>query len=326
MAEKYSSFFASVKTPFQREYGGVTFPAVLSPATSAAALAAAVKEQKTWVESLLHMHGAILFRGFESLATASDFNDVVEAFGYEELPYVGGPAPRTHVVGRVYTANDAPPHQKLHFHHEMAHLPSPPRKLFFFCEEESASRGETPILLSHIVYERMKEKYPDFVEKLEKLGWMYTRFMGEEDDLSSPLGRGWKSMYRTTDKIVAQQRAAEVKTKLEWVENGVKMIAGPTPGIKCDETRSRKVWFNSIATAYTTWGGKRNDDPKKTVNFGDGNPLPENIINHCLKIMEAESIKFPWQKGDLLMIDNFAVLHSREPFTPPRRILVALCK
>lgn len=85
-------------------------------------------------------------------------------------------------------------------------LSSYPRKLFFFCEEEAAFGGETPILLSHIVYEKMEEKYPDFVEKLEKSGLMYTIFAGEEDDNTSTLGRGWKSMFHTEDKTVAQQR------------------------------------------------------------------------------------------------------------------------
>lgn len=119
-----SRFFAKVKTPFQRKYAGVVSPAVLSPTTSPSALPAAVKnhEEKTWLESVLHRHGAILFRGFDSLATASDFNDVVEAFGYEELPYVGGFAPRNKVVGRVFTANESPPHRKIHFHHEMSHV------------------------------------------------------------------------------------------------------------------------------------------------------------------------------------------------------------
>ncbi|KAH6832109.1 2-oxoglutarate and oxygenase superfamily protein [Perilla frutescens var. hirtella] len=325
-----SSFFARVKTPFQRKYGEVVFPAVLSPAMSPCVLAAAVKEEKTWLESLLHRHGAILFRGYDSSSTASDFNDVVEAFGYTELPYVGGAAPRTKVVGRVFTANESPPHRKIPFHHEMAHacIPEHPGKLFFFCEEEAASGGETPILLSYVVYEKMKEKYPDFVKRLEKVGLLYTRIMGEEDDPSSAIGRGWKSTFWTTDKIVAQHRAAKLKMKLEWTENGrVKTIMGPIPAIKCKEMMPtpRKIWFNSMAAAYTAWGDQWND-PKKTVSFGDGDPLPENIIHDCLKIMEEESIDVPWRKGDLLMMDNFAVLHARKPFTPPRRILAALCK
>ena len=81
-----------------------------------------------------------------------------------------------------------------------------PSKLFFFCEVEPASGGETPIVLSHIIYEKMNEKYPEFVEKLEEHGLIYTRVLGEEDDNSSPIGRGWKSTFLTQDKSVAEER------------------------------------------------------------------------------------------------------------------------
>ncbi|KAG6425895.1 hypothetical protein SASPL_110103 [Salvia splendens] len=321
-----SSPFAEAKIPEQKSHGGVIFPAVLTPAAAAAALTAAVKEQRPWLDSLLHKHGAILFRGFDSIATASDFNDVVEAFGYEELPYVGGAAPRTNVVGRVFTANESPPDQKIPFHHEMAQVPKYPTKLFFFCETEPVSGGETPIVPSHVVYERMKEKHPEFVDKLEKHGVIYTRVLGEEDDPSSPIGRGWKSTFMTADKAVAEERAAKLNMKVEWTEDGAKTIMGPIPAIKEDETRQqRKTWFNSMVAAYTGWEDKRND-PKKAVIFGSGEPLPDHIIYDCLRILEEESVAIPWRKGDVLLIDNLAVLHARKPFTPPRRILASLCK
>lgn len=83
-----------------------------------------------------------------------------------------------------------------------------PTKLFFFCEIEPKSGGETPIVLSHIVYERMKERYPEFVERLEEHGLIYTRILGQEDDPSSPIGRGWQSTFLTKDKSVAEERSA----------------------------------------------------------------------------------------------------------------------
>lgn len=113
--------------------------------------------------------------------------------------------------------------------------------------------------------------------------------------------------------------------KVEWTEDGAKTIMGPIPAITRDETRQRKIWFNSMVAAYTGWEDKRND-PKKAVTFGDGSPLPDHIIHDCLKILEEESVAIPWQKSDVLLIDNLAVLHSRKPFTPPRRILASLCK
>ncbi|KAJ4718030.1 Clavaminate synthase-like protein [Melia azedarach] len=325
--------FIEIQIPQQRNYNSISFPSVLSPnpatmttdSYSASFFTQTIRTQKPFVDSLLLKAGAVLFRGFD-VTRAKDFNDVVEAFGYEELPYVGGAAPRTNVVGRVFTANESPPDQKIPFHHEMAQVPEFPSKLFFFCEVEPGSGGETPIVLSHIVYERMKKKYPEFVEQLEQHGLIYTRVLGEQDDPSSPIGRGWKSTFLTEDKSVAEERAAKLGMKLDWTEDGgVKTIMGPIPAIKYDKSRQRKTWFNSMVAAYTGWKDARND-PVKAVTFGNGKPLPADIVHDCLKILEEECVAIPWQKGDVLLIDNWAVLHARRSFNPPRRILASLCK
>ncbi|KAK7837930.1 clavaminate synthase-like protein [Quercus suber] len=39
-----------------------------------------------------------------------------------------------------------------------------------------------------------------------------------------------------------------------------------------------------------------------------------------------ESVAFPWQKGDALLLDNWAALHVQRSFDPPRRIQASLCK
>ncbi|KAM3747507.1 hypothetical protein ACB098_05G040600 [Castanea mollissima] len=326
-----SETFLEFQIPHQKIFNGIQFPLILSPnpksqtpPSSLSLFTKAIKTEKTLLDSVLHKSGAVLLRGFP-VNTASDFNDVVEAFGFEELPYVGGAAPRTNVVGRVFTANESPPDQKIPFHHEMAQVPTFPSKLFFFCEVEPGSGGETPIVLSHLVYEKVKERHPEFVERLEEHGLLYTRVLGEDDDPSSPIGRGWKSTFLTKDKSVAEERAANLGMKLEWLEDSVKTIMGPIPAIKFDKTRQRKIWFNSMVAAYTGWEDARND-PVKAVTFGDGKPLPADIIYDCLNILEEESVAFPWQKGDVLLLDNWAVLHARRSFDPPRRILASLCK
>ncbi|KAK1266303.1 Clavaminate synthase-like protein [Acorus gramineus] len=322
--------FVEIRSPHQKPVpsagAGVPFPAIVSPAIELdfRRFRESLREEKPRLESLLRSSGAVVLRGFP-VSTATEFDGAVEAFGYEELPYVGGAAPRTNVVGRVFTANESPPDQKIPFHHEMAQVPEYPSKLFFYCEVEPQKGGETPIVLSHVIYERMKEKYPEFVEKLERKGLIYTRILGAGDDPSSPIGRGWQSTFLTKDKITAEERAARLGMKLEWMEDGVKTIMGPIPAVKYDESRGRKIWFNSMVAAYTGWKDVRND-PVKAVTFGDGTPLPAEIIEDCLKILEEESVAIPWQKGDIMLIDNLAVLHSRRSFNPPRRILASLCR
>uniref|UniRef100_A0A0D6R1C1 TauD/TfdA-like domain-containing protein n=1 Tax=Araucaria cunninghamii TaxID=56994 RepID=A0A0D6R1C1_ARACU len=326
-------FFQETQTQHQKWAQGIPFPRVLIPATSSTGGGAltigevgeAIRHHKTWLESLLHSSGALLLRGFP-INSAEDFNEVVEAFGYEELPYVGGAAPRTVVVGRVFTANESPPDQKIPFHHEMAQVPEYPAKLFFYCEVEPAVAGETPIVLSHLVYRKMADQFPDFVRKLEELGLLYIRILGEGDDASSPIGRGWHSTFLTKDKQEAEERATRLGVKVEWLEDGgVKTITGPLPAVKIDRSRNRKVWFNSMVAAYTGWKDARNV-PENAVSFGDGTPLPKDVMLACLKILEDESVAFPWHRGDVLLLDNLAVLHSRRSFEPPRRILASLCK
>ncbi|KAL9999949.1 putative TauD/TfdA-like domain, taurine dioxygenase TauD-like superfamily [Helianthus debilis subsp. tardiflorus] len=323
------SFFLESQLPHQKTYINkdatqTTFPTVLIP-NGDHNLKNIIRDHKPWLQSVLHKTGAILFRGFSSVSSASDFNDVVEAFGFDELPYVGGAAPRTNVVGRVFTSNESPPDQKIPFHHEMAQVPKFPLKVFFFCEVEPKVGGETPIVLSHVIYDKMKQKYPEFVDRLEQHGLIYTRVLGEDDDPSSPIGRGWVSTFMTKDKDVAEERAAKLGMKLEWTDDGVKTIMGPIPAIKVDETRGRKTWFNSMVAAYTGWEDARND-PVKAVTFGDGTPLPAQVIHDCLRILEEESVAIPWQKGDVMLLDNLAVLHARRPFEPPRRVLASLCQ
>ena len=123
--ETMAGTFVQTPIPQQKPYNGVRFPAVLSPSPAVpftlSALTKTIEAQRPYLEALLRESGAVLFRGFP-LNSASDFNDVVEAFGFEELPYVGGIAPRTNVVGRVFTANESPPDRKIPFHHEMAQV------------------------------------------------------------------------------------------------------------------------------------------------------------------------------------------------------------
>lgn len=85
-------------------------------------------------------------------------------------------------------------------------VPEYPGKVFFYCEIEPAEGGETPILLSHLVYQRMEKEWPEFVQKLHQHGLLYTRILGAGDDPSSPIGRGWQSTFLTKDREEAEKR------------------------------------------------------------------------------------------------------------------------
>lgn len=60
--------------------------------------------------------------------------------------------------------------------------------------------------------------------------------------------------------------------------------------------------------------------------FGDGSYCDKNVMADALRIMEEKSVAFKWRKGDVLLLDNRLNLHSRKPFTGPRRILAGIAR
>ena len=101
---------------------GETMPLVLQPPEAnnkgdIDSLVSALKTNKDWFEQMIIKNSAVLLRGFD-VKNAQDFNEIVEAFGWDDIRYVG-PAPRTHVYKRVWTANEGPLSEFIYYHHEM---------------------------------------------------------------------------------------------------------------------------------------------------------------------------------------------------------------
>lgn len=55
------------------------------------------------------------------------------------------------------------------------------------------------------------------------------------------------------------------------------------------------------------------------VTFGDGSPLPEDKIHRIIQIQQELCYNVQWQRGDVLLIDNYAIQHGRRPFDASRR-------
>ena len=219
----------------------------------------------------------------------------------------------------------------------MAQVPVYPKELLFYCDLPPQTGGETPILQSDVIFEKVNEKYPEFVEKLIDLGVVYTRIIPKEDDPSSPIGRGWVNTFGTSDPEEAASAAAKLNVNLEWLPSGdVKTVSSVLPAVKkvMIGSEEKSVWFNSMIAAYVGWTDKRND-PKKAVKFGDGTFFDSAIMEDILSMMNEIKVCIPWEAGDVIWIDNNQVMHSRyrftnllfrNPFVPPRRILAYLGK
>eukprot|EP01041_Mallomonas_annulata_P004303 gene4303-8561_t len=323
----------SISIQEQKVIEGRIFPLVLAPTEHQSSLKESlvcIKEERYEILNLLLDHKAILLRNF-ALSSAQDFNDAIQEFKLKTMEYVGGAAVRTQLTPLVFTANESPSSEKIPFHHEMSQVPEPPTHLFFFCETAATLGGETPLLVSGDMYDRISAAHPAFMEQIEKLGVRYVRVMGEEDDPTSAIGRGWKSTYLTTDRATAEEKLKAQGCTWEWdylAPGNLKTVTAALPAVRVDsgEGRSnRKTFFNSMVAAYLGWNDSRNSG-ETAVLLGDGSPIDAQAMAIAAQIMEDICVAFQWQPGDLLLVDNRSAMHARRPYEGKRRILASLAR
>ncbi|OAY31248.1 clavaminate synthase-like protein At3g21360 [Manihot esculenta] len=320
--EFYCKDFKVGKCQGQKLVDGHTMPLVLQPSEphngDLDSLLGALKRNKDWFDELIIKNSAVLLRGFD-VKKAEDFNDIIETFGWDDIRYVG-PAPRTHIYKRVWTANEGPLSEFIYYHHEMVLIKEFPKKVVLFCEIPPPEGGETPFVPSFKVTERMLEEFPQEVEDIDTKGLKYTFSAPSNNNTSSMRGRGWEDAFGTSDPAEAERRAKALGMDMEWLPNGgVKTILGPRPLTRVFEGRKgRRMWFNTVVGMH----GKE----VSSAMMADGSEIPEKFVKRCEQIIEEESIQFKWEAGDVLFLDNYALLHGRRPSLPPRKVLVATCK
>ncbi|KAK1299731.1 Clavaminate synthase-like protein [Acorus calamus] len=110
--------FVEGKVEEERLFGDVVFPKTLLPSKTGEDLPIAVAKERNRLSEALKEHGVILIRGFD-VGSAEDFSRVVEAFGWDEMGYVGA-TKRVKMANRVFSTNEIPLDRSINFHHEMA--------------------------------------------------------------------------------------------------------------------------------------------------------------------------------------------------------------
>ncbi|WP_246218626.1 TauD/TfdA family dioxygenase [Parasphingorhabdus halotolerans] len=278
------------------------------------------------LDESLHQTGAILFRGF-AVPETEDFDAVVQAYGAENFPYKESlsNAVRINLTPRVFTANEAPPETSIFLHHEMAQTPLYPSKLFFYCNIAAEKGGETPLCRSDILLEKMEAADPALVTEFVTKGVRYSHTMPGQDDAGSGQGRSWRSTLGVDETDQAEQRLTALGYEWQWLEDDALHVTSP----KLDAVRTladgRRTFFNQLIAAYRGWADKRND-PSKSICFGDGSPIDSEKMEKAIALADELSFDLQWQSEDVVLIDNFLVMHGRHPFEGTRKVLASLIK
>lgn len=312
----------------ERVFAGRAFPMTLSPLLSGrTTLTEWAAEHRETLLRLVRENGAVLLRGFGGMETPQGFSDFVMGLRLEEFGMGCSAAPRTEVAPGVFTANEAPPQEKIPFHHEMAQCEDKPAFLFFYCEFPAQTGGATPIIPSNAVATHLREAHAAVAQRLAARGIRYARTLPAQDDPLSPIGKSWRTSFNTDTRQGAEAAMAAAGTTWRWHRNGdLYTETKQMPALVVDGRSGKEMFYNAVIAAITGWEDVRND-PLKAIRYGDGEELDGEAVAALLETgewMAAHRVAFAWQSGDVLIIDNQAAMHSRETFTPPRRILASL--
>jgi len=299
------------------------FPRLIEPNAESLNLVDWARDQREELTRELYEHGAILFRGFD-VDSPERFREVASVFA-PLLDYKERAAPRTAVSQSVYTSTEFPPDQVIPMHHEMSYSHNWPAKLWFYCDQPPAGGGRTPVVddrkIIGLIPDEIKERFLD-------KGVMYVRNYGEGVDMP------WQEVFQTEDRAVVEEYCRQSHTQVEWKEGGRLRTRANRQVTATHPVTGDVVWFNhaymfhhsnlepSVREALLSEFAE--DELPRNSFYGDGTPIESSILEELKELYEREAIRFEWQKGDVMWVDNFLASHGREPFTPPRKILVAM--
>jgi hypothetical protein len=323
------SIMVTASLPGQQTDYEHVFPLVLqceTPSVTIADATAWAAGQRDELLKTVGEHGAILFRGLP-LNSPEDCDAFVAAFGLTNFPYKESlsNAVRVNWTERIFSANEAPADVTIYFHHEMAQTPIFPAKLFFFCQHPAESGGETPLCRSDILFERLVMRCPKFARDCDDKGLRYSNVMPPENDSKSGMGRSWKSTLRAETREEAEQRLREIGYEWEWLDDGSLRATTPVLPAVYEVSPGRKTFFNQLIAAFQGWKDDRND-PSKAICFGDGSPLDRAAVNVATELAYELAFDLPWQRGDVVLVDNFLTMHGRRTFRGTRKVLASLAE
>jgi hypothetical protein len=209
-----------------------------------------------------------------------------------------------------------------------------------FCCVETSGGGATPLADLRAILARIPS---EFVDEVARRGLRYRQIVPLV--ATATMERTWPAMFGTGERAEVERLAARQGIKCEWLADGSLSITGQVPGLRPHPRTGERVWFNqahvfhmklfhylekegvSEARAHAReFASRHGDAPLEPYAcwFGDGSEISGAAMQQVRKAIDAETQRFDWQPGDLLLLDNFRVAHGRDAFRGSRRILAAL--
>ncbi|MGV9284490.1 TauD/TfdA family dioxygenase [Streptomyces sp. NPDC003730] len=273
------------------------------------------------MDTALHDQGAVLLRGLPADLTL--FDEITRLVGGSPLQYTERSTPRSEVQGAIYTSTEYPADQSIPMHNETSYSENWPRLLFFLCAVPAETGGATPVADSREVYRLL----PAEVRERFAEGVVYVRSFREG------LGLSWQEAFQTEDRAAVEQYCTEHGQLFEWTDEGLR-TSHRRPAWQVEPRTGETVWFNQAHLFHATslepdvlealLSLYTEEDLPRHAYHGDGSGIDKADLDVIRKVYEQVTFDFPWQTGDVMVINNMLTAHGRQPFTGSRRTLVSM--
>jgi alpha-ketoglutarate-dependent taurine dioxygenase len=269
-------------------------------------------EHRNALRAVVTEHGSVLVRGLRLLAAG--LMTEKEAF-----------ASRRAYSGGVYSSSKWPPNQPMCMHHELSYALEFPGLMLFACLTAPASGGTTGVADAPAVLAALPA---DVVGRFEREGWLLTRTYHED------IGASVADAFGTDDRGAVEGYCRGNGIELEWQPDGALRTRQRRSAVVRHPVTGQRCWFNQIAFL-----NERTIDPEVreylvdiygedglpfNTRFGHGDPVGEDVVHLLNEVYEANTVREPWQAGDLMLVDNVRTAHCRDPYQGPREVLVAM--
>jgi acyl carrier protein len=269
-------------------------------------------------------HGALLVRGL-GLADAETVGRVGRTLLHEVMTEREGFAPRRRLADGVYSSSEWPVDQPMCMHHELSYAREVPATLLFACLTAPESGGATGVSDSAEVLRALPA---GLVARFETEGWMVDR------SYTGTVGVGLTDAFGTDDRAAVEAYCAARGIECHWQPGGDLRTRQRAAAVLSHPVTGRRGWFNQIAflNEWTLDPVIREylmfefgpDGLPFNSRYGGGDRLDEDTVLTINGVYEKHTLREPWRDGDLLVVDNLRMAHSREPYEGDRHVAVVL--
>jgi alpha-ketoglutarate-dependent taurine dioxygenase len=281
-------------------------------------------EHREALRAVVIEHGSVLVRGLglrEAAEVGAVFRRLATGLMTEREAFASR---RTYSAG-VYSSSTWPQNQLMCMHHELSYTLAFPGLMLFACLRAPTHGGATTVADSPTVLDALPA---ELIERFEREGWLLTRSYNDE------IGASFAEAFGTEDRRAIESYCRANAIEFEWQPDGGLRTRQRRSAVVRHPVTGQRCWFNQIAflNEWTLAPEVREylvdvygaDGLPFNTRFGNGDPIGEDVVQLLNQVYGANTVREPWQAGDLMLVDNVRTAHSREPFEGPREVLVAM--